>query len=53
VELPYGKTKAIAERLVLEANGKKVKKKQQQQQKKNNGGIHGVSAQDEQKQSAG
>uniref|UniRef100_A0A669PEA8 3-beta hydroxysteroid dehydrogenase/isomerase domain-containing protein n=1 Tax=Phasianus colchicus TaxID=9054 RepID=A0A669PEA8_PHACC len=25
VELPYGKTKAMAERLVLEANGKKVK----------------------------
>jgi len=51
VELPYGKTKAIAERLVLEANGKKVK--QTNKQKKNNCGIHGVSAQDEQKQSAG
>lgn len=26
VELPYGKTKAMAEKLVLEANGRKVKR---------------------------
>lgn len=26
VELPYGKTKAMAEKLVFEANGKKVQK---------------------------